>query len=112
MDNSEWNGVGFGPPYVQIHHLLNGKNRKSRIGKRKGTKETEAAGGSRGRTAVRPRQHGRATPTTACGENHRQPVVVSEPAVLSFPELCVLVLLFSPRILPWIFRLGLNRPLL
>jgi len=55
MENGEWNGVGLGPQYIQIHHLLNGKNRKNRAGKRKGTKEIEAAGGSRGCTAVRPR---------------------------------------------------------
>jgi len=50
------NGIGWDsvPQYVQIHHLLNGKNQKNHAGKRKGTKETEAAGGSRGRTAVPP----------------------------------------------------------
>jgi len=51
----ESNGVGLGPQYVQIHHLLNGKNRKNRAGKQKGTKETEATSGSKGRTAMHPR---------------------------------------------------------
>jgi len=106
----EWGGIRS--QYVQIHNLLNGKNRHNRAGKRKGTKETEAAGGSKGRMTVRPRQHGRATPTTGRGENYGQLVVVSGPAIPPFSERCVLELLFGPWVLPWIFPLGLNGPLL
>jgi len=108
MENGEWNGVGFGPQYVEIHHLLNIKNRKitQENGRaQKKLKQPVAAGDTRP-------QHGRATPTMSRGENQGQPMVVSGPAVPPFLERCVLVLLFGPRVLPWIFRLGLNWPLL
>ena len=95
----EWGGIRF-PICPDTSSFKWQKPEKSRR-KQKGTKEIEAAGGSRGH-----RQHGHATPTTGCGENHRQPVVVSGAAIPSVPERCVLVLLFGLRVValdcpPW-----------
>jgi len=71
------------PQWLRINSLYRIKSPKNQIA----IKKHANRGRREGRTAMRARQHGRATPTTSCNKHHEKPVVVIVPNVLRFSTL-------------------------
>ena len=90
----EWLQNGMNSSMAENYRLLSYKTaRKSNSSEEnRNTQEQE------GHTAVRPRQHDRASTTTGHGEHHGLPMMVSGSTVPSFFERCFLVLRLGSRV--------------
>jgi len=107
MENGEWNGVGFGSQYVQIHHLSNGKNQKNRAGNKRAQKKSKqlVAVGDTGNTVMPP------LPRVVV-KTTGSPWWSLAPLFRRFPNAAFWCFFLVCGLLPWIVRLGLNEPLL